>query len=482
MAKKITNKREIVIKDITIGDFFKTDYNEYSIYTIKQRGLPSIVDGLKPSARKIMYSAFHILTESKKTKFIDLIGTTLTHSEYHHGDASLEKTIYNLGKEFTDNLSPLLPIGSVGDLRNPEQASPRYLYVKLHEFSRLYKKDYEILEYNYEGDKRIEPIVYLPIIPTLLANQTTGISIGFAYKLFCAFNPLSITKCCLEVLKTGKLKKEKLIPHINGFTGTFEKEDLTIRAIGRCTIDLPKKTVIINEFSPNESLQRFENNLNKMMGEFDKDDKTKSNQKEKQPDIIKWSDESSDDQMEYKVVLSDSFIKKCKGDEKLIRQRLKIDCTFTKNTLVMLDEHNEIIIFDTVEEILSYFVKYRLTWYDKAKNHHIKKINEKIQEMSCLRKFIDLYLKNKIVINNKTPLSETEKQIVSHGLDKSLVHTKLSKLTAEEYKRLGLEIKEKEKELHYIQGTTPLQMYENDLKGLIKEWKDKFPYMECKIL
>ena len=61
MAKKRTlfnthlSEDQKIVRDIT--DFLKNEYKQYAKYVIATRAIPSIVDGFKVGARKIMWSA-----------------------------------------------------------------------------------------------------------------------------------------------------------------------------------------------------------------------------------------------------------------------------------------------------------------------------------------------------------------------------------------------------------------------------------------
>lgn len=460
--KKQVTKRNIEVENMSVTDFFNTKYLDYGKYVAHERALPSIVDGFKPGARKIMHAALHLLTETKKSKYIDLIGTTMSYSKYHHGDSSLEGTILTLSKHYSDNLAPFRVVGSGGDLRSRESAAARYLDIKLSEFAKIFKKDQEIFEYNYDGDSRVEPKVYLPIIPTLLTSRTTGVSLGFKYGLYCSYNPVSIIECCLDALKNGELTKP-LIPHINEFNGSFENHSGRIYAKGIWR--QVKNKIIINEFAPNETFESFEKNLNKLI------DTGK---------IVRWINESVDDNIEYHVTVKSEFNDRLKDDLRIERE-LKISEFLKKSTLTVLDENQKIVEFSSVENILEYFVEYRLTRYSESKQYLIDTYEGIIKEKTDLQKFIDLYLTGKIKFNNKTSLSDTRKKIESYHLSGDFVSTRLSKLTKDEYDKLGAEIKELQDKLDYTIKTSPAKMYENDLKDLHKTFKNTFkmsPYKE----
>ena len=55
------------------------------------RSLPHVVDGLKPSQRKVLYAAFKRKLTSE-IKVAQLTGYCAEHTHYHHGEVSLQST------------------------------------------------------------------------------------------------------------------------------------------------------------------------------------------------------------------------------------------------------------------------------------------------------------------------------------------------------------------------------------------------------
>lgn len=461
-------KSQSGVKWKLIKDFYDTDYYDYSRYTIERRAIPSIIDGLKPTARKILYTAFSLVTETKETNLMDLVGKTMSYTKYHHGNESIPGNILNLSRSFKDILSPLESIGIFGTLKSPETASPRYLQIKLSQFAELYKQNQSILEYNFDGDTKIEPKYFLPIIPTILTNRTSGVAIGYKFANNMSFNPISIIDVCLEYLNKGKIKSQ-LVPHINEWTGTHHKQlksDI-IYCKGVYTIDEVKSTVRINEFSFNETFESFEKNLNKLL------DTGK---------ILKWLNVSSDgDNIDYLVQFNKDDLKRLIKLKK-VESTLKISCWSEQNNLNVLDENRRLLEFSRIIDVLTYFVDFRLQKYNDLKKFIIDDLTEKIRKASELRQFIDLYLKGKIKINNKLTVAEIRKNIESFKLSGDLIETKISKLTKDEYDKLTLLISDLQKELERIKKSTPKQLYTADLNDLKKGLKNEFPFQSLSFI
>ncbi|XP_037439463.1 DNA topoisomerase 2-like [Triticum dicoccoides] len=77
--------------------------------------LPSVVDGLKPAQRKVLFCSFK-RNLVKETKVSHLAGYVAEHSAYHHGEQSLANTIIGMAQDFvgTNNISLLEPRGLFG--------------------------------------------------------------------------------------------------------------------------------------------------------------------------------------------------------------------------------------------------------------------------------------------------------------------------------------------------------------------------------
>ena len=452
---KLTNRQlEIIVRNGE--DFFDKEYIQYCIYVLEQRALPSIIDGLKPGARKIIHAGFHILSETKKTNFMDLVGTTMSYAKYHHGDMALLGTIKTLGTEYTDTLAPLSIIGSNGDLRSPEGAAGRYLHVKLSSYAKILKKNSEILEYNYDGSTKVEPKYYLPIIPLVLSSRTTGLGVGFSFNLHVSYNPVSIIDQCLSVLKDG-IMMNKLVPHINQFYGSFH-EDAKGRIYASGKYKVTGKNIQVTEFAPNVTFEQFEKNLDAL---YDKG-------------LIVKYENNSEDSIHYDLVMSASFFDKHKTSAS-IEKALLLSQVLKSPTLTVLNEHGKLTEFDDVEEILEYFVEFREKQYAILKDSIIKSLKEKIESSELMRKFIDLFLSGKIVISKDVSIAETIKQMLSYNIPEEYINTRISKLTKDEYEKLGNEIVELKTELKVTIETEPKTMYVNDLEDLRTDLVKDFP-------
>ncbi len=128
-------------KIVSVSDFINKELVQFSIYD-NERSIPSIMDGLKISQRKVLYGClkrnlFKKSDGSGEIKVAQLAGYVSEHSAYHHGEVSLHGTIVNMAQHFVgsgNNANLLYPSGQFGSrvLLGKDAASPRYIFTYLN--------------------------------------------------------------------------------------------------------------------------------------------------------------------------------------------------------------------------------------------------------------------------------------------------------------------------------------------------------------
>ena len=92
-------------------------HKELSLFSVadNQRSIPCVVDGLKPSQRKVLFACFKRKLK-REIKVAQLAGYVSEHSAYHHGEAALTGTIVGMAQDFvgSNNVNLLAPCGQFG--------------------------------------------------------------------------------------------------------------------------------------------------------------------------------------------------------------------------------------------------------------------------------------------------------------------------------------------------------------------------------
>ncbi|KAG8467901.1 hypothetical protein KFE25_006953 [Diacronema lutheri] len=226
------------IRDQTIGHFIDTELVHFSLADCA-RSIPSVLDGLKPSQRKVLFCCLRRAARADaEVKVSQLASSVAESTEYHHGETSLVNTIVGMAQDFVGaNSVPLLDgIGQFGTRARGGQdaAAARYIYVRLSPLARLLfpREDDALLPRVEVEGKLVEPVAYVPVLPLVLLNGAAGIGTGWSCK--CpAFDPMQVlaqarTLAAMSADAPDDEMHAALSPlglWATGFTGRFARVD-----------------------------------------------------------------------------------------------------------------------------------------------------------------------------------------------------------------------------------------------------------------
>ena len=365
----------------SITEFLSNDYKEFAMYVVEGRAIPSVIDGFKPSQRKIIHGSSLVWKtgSEKPLKVFQLSGFIANKCFYHHGSTSLDNGIVTMAQKFKNNAPLLDELGQYGSLRSPQAGAPRYIGTKLNNNFKLLYKDYDLLEFKEEEGEIIEPKFFLPIIPTILINGSSGIAVGFAMNILNR-DVKSVTDACIKVI--GEKNIVEIKPSLNEFTGDFiqDKENHKRWIIRGKFQRVNTSTVRITELPPSMTYEKYEEILDKLC-----DNK----------DIVSYDDNCKDN-IDYTIKFTRADLEKY-DDEKLIKF-LKLEESSTE-IFSTLDEFGKLKIFETSSDIIEYFVNFRLTYYHKRKKFMLDKMQHELKILSNRGRFIKAILDDKLKVN-----------------------------------------------------------------------------------
>lgn len=446
-----------MIEQQTITEYLNGPYLDYAMYVVEERAIPSVIDGFKPTQRKIMY----IANKSWKTgnekaiKVFQLGGRVSDQAMYHHGDASMNSAIIGIAQSFKNNLQLLEDKGQYGSLRSPAPGAPRYISTKLTNNFKLVYKDFDLLEKQYEEDDiEIEPKLFLPIIPMVLVNGGNGIAVGVASKILNR-HPKDIINACINVLNEKRIRA--ISPFTIGFNGTYEKDPETVNRwiIKGKYEQVNTNTIRVTELPPDITYEKYETILNDLV----------------EKKVIISYDDNCTGNINYVIKFKRADLSKLIESDKL-EKTLKLIGYETEN-LTTLDENGKLKLFKSTSEMIVYFVNYRLTFYEKRKQLMLDKLERDLLITDNKAKFLKLIIKGDIKVNN-IPKAKVVEQIEKHKLVKIdgsydyLLRIPIHNLTKEKLKELLDKIKEIKNEIKKTKKLVPTEMYLEDLEDLKK--------------
>jgi DNA topoisomerase-2 len=440
-----------------IEDFFDNEYLGYSRHVVENRAIPSVIDGFKPSQRKIAFVANRVFKTGgeKPLKVFQLAGRIASEAFYHHGGGSLEAAITTMTQEFKNSMPIFQGIGQFGSLRSPEAGAARYIGVKFNDNFRLLYKDFDLVDPQHEEGEEIEPKFFLPIIPTVLLNGGSGIAVGFATNILNR-HPLDLIDACMDKLDGKKIRD--LRPWIKGFHGTFDRSPDSPRSWsikGSYTVK-NTSTVEVTEIPPSFTYEKYESYLDGLV----------------EKGVLSSYDDHSSDRVHYVLKFPRTNLAELQKKNKL-DDILKMREGEGEN-LTTLDENGKLKVFERAEEIVDYFVDFRLGYYGKRKARLLADLTRQIDLLDAKSRFIDAVIKGRIVVaNEKKPdiIKAIEKESISKQ-DESydfLLGMPIWSLTYEKYVELQRKLDETTKERDKVTKTSPEDFYRQDLKDLRKQ-------------
>lgn len=230
-------------------DFIHKDLIHFSNYNL-ERAIPSVMDGLKVSQRKILYAAFkrNLTSEIRVAQFA---GYVSEHTGYHHGEQSLNDAIIGMAQDFmgSNNLPWLVPQGQFGTRLQggSDSASPRYIHTYLQPNTKklLPSEDFPVLTYRDDDGLPVEPEWYAPVLPMLLVNGARGIGTGYSTYI-PPHNPAEL-KAMLQSWLTGTQDAldRPLKPWFKGFKGNVSAEGTAVGVFKK-----EKEDFVVTELPP----------------------------------------------------------------------------------------------------------------------------------------------------------------------------------------------------------------------------------------
>ena len=459
-------------------EFINQEMIHFSTYDCA-RSIPNMVDGLKISLRKILFSAFKrkLTSEIKVAQFS---GYVSEHSAYHHGEASLNGAIVNMAQNFvgSNNINLLEPNGQFGTRLHggDDSASERYIFTMLNSLTRSLFPDADDSVLNYQNDDGtiVEPDYYVPIIPFALINGISGIGTGFSCSI-APYNPGKI----IEYLK-GKLTKKdvnsiEFLPYYEGFKGTVSKISEQKYLIKGVYEKIADDKVRITELPVGTWTMPYTSYLETLI-----DGITDKNGKKSSPLLRDFTSISTEVVVDFTVVFprgklaqleSELDANDCNGVEKI----LKLFTTVSTTNMHMFNSERKLHKYSSPEEIIDDFYGVRIGLYQKRKAHLIADMEKKLVRLSNRAKYIQETLTGTVDLRRKksdqvTELLTQKQYDTIDGDFKYLIKMPMDSVTEENVTNIMKEKETTEHELDILKKTTVEKMWIGELNTLEKEY------------
>ena len=398
------NKNEVLdqkIKRVTITDFINKELIFFSNYDI-HRSIPSLVDGLKPTQRKILYTGLNYL-KNKEIKVAQFSGLVGQKTDYHHGEASIVSTVIKMAQNYvgSNNCNLYLPNGQFGTrlLGGDDRSSERYIFTDV---SGITKKifnldDNPLLNYLDSDGLSIEPEWYIPSIPLILLNGTNGIGTGFSTTVLQ--HKLEDLVENIKNMLDNKTPKT-LVPWYRSFKGKIEEISTNkYQSVGIYELDNENNKIIIKELPIGSWTEKYKEYLERLLI-----DKSVSVKNELKIQCIKnYNNYSTESNVNFELEFSGIEYKKMtsKGEDHILKT-LKLTSNLSETNMYLFDKNNNIRKYKNTGEIMKSYYDVRLEYYELRKKKMIEMLENIVEELSNKVRFIRMVKSKSIDILDTT--------------------------------------------------------------------------------
>ena len=251
-AHKSKDVPDIVIKDdhrLAHEDLFTFGLRSmmtYSKATNEDRAVPDLVDGLKPSMRRLLWAALKHTGRGSQVKSAKILGATL--GSYHpHAPEGLYGALQTM---VNSEFPTFKGTGNFGTLTDPAAAF-RYTECALSRYGESFlQKDYldvSPIINNFDGST-VEPLTLPALLPNVFLNRTTGIGVGLTTSI-PSFDAKDLLAVCSSILRSEDVVDEKYLVKNLRFRSTWG---------GRVVQDKANKAAIKEFFETGRGTVRWE--------------------------------------------------------------------------------------------------------------------------------------------------------------------------------------------------------------------------------
>lgn len=352
------------LEAVPLTDLVRSEYRNYQIYTLMDRAIPYLGDGLKPSQRRILYTLYKNSSKGL-IKVSSLTGLVLT--LHPHGPASIETSIVNMAQDYTfSNNYPLIAKkGYFGERMETQAAAARYIECKMGKVAQFILFDdmnQVTMVPNYD-EKVMEPLQLLPKLPIMLLNGAEGIGTGFS-SVIPSFHHKDIVASMKQYVEKGKAKNIK--PWVNYYSEKIEVEK-SGKLIFPMKIEEVKGSLFITELPRGYDAKKTYKYLNKYVDNgYLKD----------------YVDSSVDNKIEIELLFK-------RGQQPSLEEvRKKMGATSSQVPNYTLISERGVRVFKKVTEIIELFTEQRLVVTKRRYELLIEDYEERIKKNNEIIRFI----------------------------------------------------------------------------------------------
>ncbi len=478
-----------------IGDLAeeaRKKYLNYALSVITARAIPDVRDGLKPVARRILFTMFHELRlrhDARHRKSAKVVGDVI--GKYHpHGDTAVYDAMVRLAQDFVMRATLVDGQGNFGSIDGDRAAAYRYTEARLTEIADQLltelPKDTVVHKDNFDGTGT-EPVVLPARFPHLLVNGGTGIAVGMATSI-PPHNLGEVIKATIALVDDPTLTVRQLLKYVKGpdfptggelvatrtdIGNVYESGKGTFKLRGKWKVEAVKgggQVLVITEVPHSVEKSTIVEEIGNII------------LKRKLPVLVGVADLSTTDirvelELDKKSEVDPELIMAYLFKHTRLQTSVKVDLTAlvpTDNPEVGAPARLNL------KEILQHFVDFRFVTVRRRLEYDLRKLRERIHILEGFEKIFDELDKAiKLIRQSNGKADAAGKLMGAFDLDDiqtdAVLETKLYRLAKLEILRIREELAEKRKAAKKIEGILRSKTKFSALvKGELQEVMEQF--------
>ena len=446
------------------------------------RSLPSIMDGLKPSQRKILFGC---LKRNLKTevRVAQLAGYVSEHAAYHHGEASLNGAIVSMAQTFVgaNNINLLAPVGQFGSRLQggKDSASPRYIHTHLEPIvdTIFRKEDSSILNYLDDDGLLVEPETYYPVLPLLLVNGCIGIGTGFSTDI-PPHDPMDLVNLLKDRLYGSRktLENIALRPWWFGFKGpVMQSSDGVWITKGVYSFNEDKKMVTITELPIGVWTHDYKEVLEELCMNNDKESG--------KPLLKNYEDLYNHVDIRFDLYLEPDYFYEAQDNLIDFEKKFHLTSTWRTSNMVAFDTNMTIKKYECAGNLIEEFYTSRIRKYEERRVKEIEQLKQNAIEADAKARFLRGVLNDTIDLRRKSdsdivtimkkhdlPAISGQKELENVDSYDYLLRLRIDRVKASAIVEAENAVMRAKEQLEALEKTTASELWLNDLDAFISSW------------
>ncbi len=466
------------IANVDINKEMREAYLQYSMSVIVGRALPSVMDGLKPVHRRVLYAMNDLGNTHNKPykKSARIVGDVI--GKYHpHGDMAVYDTIVRMAQDFSLRYPLVDGQGNFGSIDGDAPAAPRYTEIRMTKLAEELLEDIDKetvpFGWNYD-DSLLIPHVLPAKFPNLLVNGSSGIAVGMATNI-PPHNMHEVVDGCIALIQDPELPVDELIKIIPGpdfptagvIAGTkgiisaykTGRGIITIKAVTEIVPRKDREDIIVSEIPYQVNKAKLIENIADLVKE------------KKIEGISDIRDESSREGMRIVIQL-----KRGENAQVILNRLYKFTQMQMSFGIIMLalDSKNQPVTFD-LKSMLQAFIAHRKDVVTRRCIFDLKKAEARAHILEGLKKALDQIdqIIATIRASREADIAKTaliEKFEFSERQAQAILEMRLQRLTGLERQKIENELDEVQKHIAWLKMV--LASSEEIFKIIVTELED----------